>query len=454
MTSLRRPDTLGWWGWVTILLIAALVVAIDLGRLENPIGEKNIPSLPPGQADFSIPYIGARAILAGVDPYRDSEHPEIIHSDHFWPEIVNGQPRLIIYAPTQLWLYAPFALYYGEDWESAARWWFRISLLAVGVLGVVTWSLTRRVSGERVPLALGFVFFVILVLNFGTELGLERGQSDNFFACLCWCAVLLALKRWWGVAMFITAVATALKGYPIVFAIGLALLALRRDTWKRALVGGLAGLAVIVAPVLPYMREGMQGVGARRLLFYTWWLNHSFRNTMLHIFHDHFAGLFLTRAIEVFVLAVVVACWLKARRALAGSVQHATTWVVLFATLALALMIGFSRTSVSYDLILVMPGVLIVAAAQRQVGRELRFSSRWVHGFGFVLAVGLIMMFKFRLDGPPGSFEGFPLAGLGLIVVLAAIGAAVVRSLRRPDELDLGERKQEPDPAVEEGFRA
>ncbi|HEY1816671.1 MAG TPA: glycosyltransferase family 87 protein [Kofleriaceae bacterium] len=418
---------LGVWAWVTLFVVAALVVAMDVHRLENPIGEKNLPSLPPGQADFSVPYIGSRALIAGIDPYHDSEHPEIIHSDQFHAEaVVNGQPRLIIYAPTQLLLYTPFALHYDEDWQSAGRWWFWISLLSIGVLGAVTWLLARRTGGEPLSPALAIVFFVILTLNFGSELGLERGQSDNFFACLCWCGLVLALCDRWGPGMFLTTVGTVIKGYPIVFAIGLAALALRRETWKRALVGGLVGLAVMVAPVLPYMREGMQGVSARRMLFYTWWLNHSFRNTMLHIFGG---GLWLTRVIECAVLAIVVICWVNARRALRAKSDAAATWVVLFATMSLALMIGFSRTSVSYDLVLVMPGMLIIAATQRRLGEQLGFSRRWVHGFGVVLAVGLIALFKFRYEGPPGSFEGFPLSGLGLIIALAAIGAAVVRTL-------------------------
>jgi hypothetical protein len=433
---------LGWWAWVTIIVVAALVVAIDVHRLENPIGEKNLPSLPPGQADFSVPYIGARAIVAGVNPYHDREAPQIIHSDLFDPVIVNGQPRLMIYPATQLWLYTPLALHYGEDWQSAGRLWFWISLLALGVLGAVTWFLARRTAGEPLSPALAIVFFVILTINFGTELGLERGHSDNFFACLCWCGVLLALQNRWGVAMFVTTVGAVIKGYPILFAIGLAALALRRDTWKRALVGGLVGFAIMVAPVLPYLREGFQGVAARRQLFNAWWLNHSFRNTMFHIFRHSFAhGYWQTQGTEVLVLAVAVICWLKTRRALRGPREEAATWLVLFATISLALMVGFSRTSVSYDLVLVMPGVLIIAAAQRQLGRELRFSPAWVHGFGLVLLVGLIMLFKFRYDdGPPGGFEGFPLTGLGLIVVLAALGAAVVRTLRRPPDVSALDR--------------
>jgi hypothetical protein len=450
--SSQRLDVLGWWAWLTLIVIAALVVAIDVDRFQNPIGEKNLPPQPPGQVDFSIPYTGARAILAGIDPYHDSEHPELIRSALFTPENVNGQPRLIIYAPTQLWLYAPFAAHYGEDWEDAARLWFRISLVALGVLGALTWLLARRATGDPLSPALAIVFFVILTVNFGTELGLERGQSDNFFACLCWCGVLFALQGRWGLAMFATTVGTVIKGYPIVFAIGLAALALRRDTWKRALAGGIAGLLLMVAPVLPYMREGMEGVRARRLMFFTWWLNHSFRNLMFHVFGR---GLWLTRVIEVAVLAVVVICWIKARRVLRGRREEAATWLVLFATMSLALMIGLSRTSVSYDLVLVMPGLLIIATVQRQLGRELRFSPKWEHGFGFAFAVALILVFKFRYEGPPNSFEGFPLAGLGFLVALAVIAAAVVRAmLRGRDELDGGERKQELDPAIEDGARA
>ncbi|HEY3805815.1 MAG TPA: hypothetical protein VGL61_24575 [Kofleriaceae bacterium] len=102
-----------------------------------------------------------------------------------------------------------------------------------------------------------------------------------------------------------------------------------------------------------------------------------------------------------------------------------------------------------------MPGFLIVAATQRQLAGELRFSRRWVHGFGLALGVGLIMVFKFRYDGPPNTYAGFRLAGLGFIIVLAAIGASVVRAfLRGRNELDGGERKQELDPAVEDRARA
>src|SRR5690349_5393106 len=70
--GLKSYSPLGNWAWITFYLIFAIVMYSDSSRWLSVIGEKNIPSWGPGQNDFSYPYTGARAILAGVNPYRNN----------------------------------------------------------------------------------------------------------------------------------------------------------------------------------------------------------------------------------------------------------------------------------------------------------------------------------------------------------------------------------------------
>ncbi len=61
--------------------------------------------------------------------------------------------------------------------------------------------------------------------------------------------------------------------------------------------------------------------------------------------------------------------WLRARRPCAGASRpERAIWLVGLATMALATVLGFSRLSVIYDLVLIFPGALLPTLGQRALG--------------------------------------------------------------------------------------
>src|SRR5690348_16248492 len=83
--------------WIAFYLIFAIVFYSDSSRWINPIGEKDMPSWAPGQNDFSYPYVGARALLEGINPYHN-DLPEFT-AKYFSIKKINGVDYKQIYPP-------------------------------------------------------------------------------------------------------------------------------------------------------------------------------------------------------------------------------------------------------------------------------------------------------------------------------------------------------------------
>ena len=286
------------WPCAVLCLVAAVVLWTDLRRLQDPVGEKYMTYLQPGAADFVPFYFGACALVAGVNPYRNEV--EAWRDPWMREAVVDGARSAQVYLPTHLLLYTPLVLAAGGNPMAggnprvAGRYWFDLNLLFLVLLAVVTLGILARAEGEARALttrsvSLLIVLLLVLALNVGTVLGLERGQSENLTALLCWSAVLLVLNERPGPAMFLAVAAALLKGYGVLFAGGLGLLLLDRRHAARAVGGAAAALGLLLLPVAAYLPDALAMVRMRVLAldpawrFVESWQNHSFRNVALQL---------------------------------------------------------------------------------------------------------------------------------------------------------------------------
>jgi hypothetical protein len=419
------------WAALALGLVAVTVLCSDLSRLRNPIGDKFIPPEPPGQIDFSYAYLGARALLAGVNPYHNDK-PEFT-SPIFKTTVIDGVVYKQIYPPGQLLLYVPLALWKGDDWQGAGRVWFVVNLIALGVLGVLIWALVQRVMAAPFPPIWILAFSTCLALSTGVELCLERGQSEIFTAALCWGAIVCTLRERPAAAAFISVWAASIKGYPALFTAGLLLLALGRANWRRTLAGVAVAVVVFIVPGLPFMGDASRGTRFRSAMFWPHWYNHSFKNAVYTLAPAWAnAG---RMVLSAFALIVTVAAWEQARRASKrGTAASRARWLVVFATASLATIIGYSALSVSYNLVLVLPGVLALVVGQASLGEELALPDWARHALGAGWLGASFLLFVHRLGGksPTASATGFPASAFGLVALFVLLAATLGRALRRP----------------------
>ena len=369
--------------------------------------------------DFSYPYLGARAWLAGENPYT-TPAPEFTHKV-FEPYRIGGKMYKQLYPPGHLLTLIPLALIYRSDAVGAGRLFFEISLVALAGLGVVTWSLLQSARAQAVSPF--FIFFAVtaFMLFPGAQLGLERGHTDILTALLCWGALVLVMRGVVAPALFLVVWGVNIKGYPLLFAVGVAALMLRRGVWRRALLGALLGAAVFVAPAARFLGDAFKGTIHRSNMFVSVWFNHSFKNTVQNVLSP---GVSDRGGLVLSALALAVtALWgwraWQRRHELAG--PDGALALIMFGTASLLAMVGRSSLSISYNLSLIVPGVLLLATCQDRLVATLRMGRAGGHLLGAVTTACGFMLFLGHW-GPT-----FPLAGLGLVVLLALLGVLGVR---------------------------
>jgi hypothetical protein len=452
----RPPDKR--WSFAVICLVSAVVLFSDLRRFRDPVGEKYLSYMPPGGADFVPFYFGACALVSGINPYRN----DVAAWRDPWRReaLVDGLPSSQVYLPTHLLLYTPLVIAAGGDPlqggrpRLAARYWFDLNLVFLVLLAVVTWRLLARVERDdalptsRSPTMPVFLLFA-LALNIGTELGLERGQSENLTALFCWSAVLLVLNHRPGPAMFLAVAAALLKGYAVLFAAGLGLLLLDRRHARRAIAGALAAVATLLLPVVRYLPQALFMVRLRvQGLTRSWEFvessqNHSFRNLSLQLVPD-WVGIGES-GLRLLGVAATVLCFWAARRALRRDREGAgaALWLVLFGTCSLGTMVGFPSVSFSYNAIQVLPGALVVATGQECLVRDLRLGRVWRLAVRVALLAASTLLFVFTL----GPTSRFPVDALGLVLLLAVAAAAGAVAVSRSTEERDARRPPAPLPA-------
>jgi hypothetical protein len=418
-----------WWSLAILVTITCLVTWIGIERYMDPVGEKYVHVFPPGNMDFFFPFGGARALLMGENPYLNN----IPGLDDPWNRgfgIINGKQYRGLYPPTHFIIYLPLAMI-TDDWREAGRILFPINIAALFLLSIITWWLVARIGNltgveRQASLLLIPLCFFILTTNAGTSLGLERGDGgDILAAALCWSAIALFLKEWRFLAMFLMVPAMFIKGYPIWCGLGIGLLGLERRTWAPVVAGAVAGVMVFLAPVIRYLPDFFALFDALALSYpnASWkllWWNHGFWNVFFRIspgLADAGRG-----AMVAWCVVLSLACWIKARRAMRqGPSSEATLWIVLFATCSIESMLGFSMTSIVYNLVLVMPGMLIIFVLGDMLVRACGLPKWTVHMLGALNLSAAFLVYKFRLF----DWAGFPSAGIGMILFLLTIGMAM-----------------------------
>lgn len=425
----RRP-LLGWWAALSLCVVAGTVLLGDLDRFENPQGEKHVYQYGDGQVDFSYTYLSARALLAGVNPYHH-DRPDLT-SDIWTPSDYGGYQQ--IYPPGSILMQVPLVWWKGTDWEAAARIWFRLSLVALVLLAVITWKLAARMLGMPLsPMWIPFLL-VCLTLNTGVEMALERGQSDIMVALLAWGAVACFLRDRPGASVFLAMGGVSIKGYPLLLAGGLFLLSLDKRPRRYLLAGAAAGLVVFVLPVLSYWGDALRAARVRTDIFWAVWYNHGFESAVYSLAPAWSAK---GRVIlSLFALVVTIAAWWQCRRAMTRGVPEGSAlWLVLFATASLGVMIGYPSLSVSYNLVLVLPGVLLLVASQQRLRRALTGPGWMEHALGAALVAISTLLFTFRIggDGPPDDGTGAPSSAFGLVGLFLFLAGVLVRALSRRD---------------------
>ena len=419
----------GPWSMAILMLVTCVVVWTTVDRFMDPVGEKYVIVMSPGGADFFSPFGGARALLLGANPYRNN----ISGLDDPWKQdylVSNGQQMRGIYPPTHFILYLPLALV-TDNFRKAGRVLFAINLASLAFLSCVTWWLIARIGNlndreRRYSTLLIPLIFVVLTCNAGTSLALERGDGgDILAAAFCWSAVVLFLNRRFFVAMFLMVPASLIKGYAVFCGFGIGLLGLRKGSRVPTVAGGLVGLLIFFAPVIRYVPDALEI--RRKLLASTdrvpwmslWW-NHGFRNVFKQLAPPlaHSGPLVMVGCCA----AIAVVSWLKARRSQQeGRADELTLWVVLFTTSAVEVLLGANPQSVIYNLVLVMPGVLIVMIVAPVFARACGLSDRSICVLGVLNLGAAFCLFKFKLF----RLEFFPLAGVGMILFLLVIGGVM-----------------------------
>jgi hypothetical protein len=383
-------------------LILALALWTDLSRFQDPVGDKYVPSMPPGAADFIAPFQGARALAMGLDPYRNQL--EELRDPWRREVMVDGVRTSQFYLPTHLLLFLPLVYLSGGDPRLAGRIWFAVNLLLLLALAAVTAALAADTLGldatARAPL---FLFSAVaLALHGGSLLGLERGQSDFLSALLCWGAVAGALRGRAALPMFLATFATLLKGYAAPFA--LALFLVLEDRKKlRALAGGGAALVLLLLPVARYLPEALANVRVRlEQSPKAAWYNVSFRNLSQALWpggEPGLAGLLVAIGIAASVLAT-----LRARREPGKAMPLA-----MMATATLGTVLGLSSVAHAYALALVLPGAILLALAHPP-------------GFAAAAIASLFCLYKLQLFS-----QKLPLGAVGLFGLIALAGAWAIR---------------------------
>lgn len=403
--------------WSRVAQVVAVVVPLvsTLERFRRPFGEKFMfPNLG-GSSDLWLPYLGARAIVAGLDPY--GALPQYLHEPSGWPST---------YPPTMLAMYVPLVWATGEDVELACQVFYWLNMVALAALSLITWRLSLRLvprfEKSDSPLLL---IVIALSLNGLTMFAVDRSQSEIISAALCWGGVLLFLRGQPGFAMAAIAFAGAIKGYAVPVGVGLLLATRGKRQITHALAGAVVvGLAVTI-PVHQYLLHGFQSMFLR--LEFSWvsvWFNHSFKNAFFQF--EPRLGDPGRRAMIVLTTAIMIGAgfrlFVASRR---GTRRELTVRSVTFAGAALALMIGVPAYSGPYNFLLVFPALILVSIRYRDFFAALRLSSGVTHALGFVLVASLALALRVKIVD-----RDYSLPAIALVLFVGCLGVLTIAQPR------------------------
>jgi hypothetical protein len=403
--------TTSFWARVAQVVAVVVPIASTLERFRRPFGEKFMfPNLG-GSSDLWLPYLGARAIVAHLDPYGPL--PQYLHEPSGWPTT---------YPPTMLALYVPLVWATGEDIELACQVFYWLNLVALAALSLIVWRLSLRLAprSEKASSSL-LVIVIALSLNGLTMFAVDRSQSEIVSAALCWGGVLLFLRGQHGFAMVAVTTAGAIKGYAVPVGIGLLLATRGRKQILHALAGAAAvGLALTV-PVHQYLIHGFQSMLFR--VEFSWvsiWFNHSFKNAFFQF--EPKLGDPGRRWMTVIGIAVMIGSgwrlFIASRR---GTHWEVTARAIIFAGAALALMIGVPVYSGPYNYLLVLPALILASCHYREFCDVLRLEGILSNVLAVVLIAALALALRVKVVDRDWS-----LPAVALVLFVGCLGLLTI----------------------------
>jgi hypothetical protein len=362
--SASRALSLGSGAWLSLLVAVATVVWSDANRFLPPVREKYTDVIGFGGSDFLPTFNAAAAWLDGQNPYHSDPNKYV---DPYANSRGAAQHVTYLYAPTHILVYVPLVILSGRNLLTAVRLQFILSMLLIVALSFAVTRLLALIVplSHELELALIPSVAIILGLNPGDQLGLERGQSDLLTAAACWWAVLAFCRGHVGTAAFLAVAGSLLKGYGLPLAVGLLALSLTRSRWLPALLGALLALALLLLPVVRYLPDAARAYPIRAHMFWPAWLNQSLFHLGYHLKRQAAANL---RWVFIGVAGVTSAlAWLRARASLRdGDPSGSALGLCLFASAATIFILAFSLNSIAYSSVLVLPGAIIIALTQQR----------------------------------------------------------------------------------------
>ena len=421
------------WRRVFLFVLGVVCLIVATLRFVDPVGELYVPYMRPGAADFYYPYNGARALLRGVNPYAHDE------ADLFDPwdreDSLAGVKIRQYYPPSHLVYDVPLALLLGADIRLASRVWFGTNLGALVGIALLVVLLIRALR-ERAPggddVELGVLVLVALALNPGVQLGLERGQSDIHCALFYWGAILLFARGKTGFALGLATAATLLKGYGSLFTAGLFLFSMGDPSRRKSpLVGVAVPVAFLLLPVAQFLPAAQAAVRFRLGMWANVWLNQGFRNMAYELVPEYAEAGRLT-LIGVGVL-VSLACGVSVYRFRHAEPREHLISLIVFALVSLSTMLGAASWSIIYNIIIVVPGVLVLGLSGTPLAAMTTRARTTFWSVALLVILCLTWLVRgWRLDVNVSSFGLAALLVLGAFYAIATLGGGGAVSSLEP----------------------
>jgi uncharacterized protein YhhL (DUF1145 family) len=419
----------GFWAWFALFVAAATVLQADMSRFRPPIGEKYVFFNRGGAVDLTPSLNSGTAFLKGENPY----HYDPANYPGLDPTAGDDAKRItFLYPPSHFLVYLPLVTAFGHVGLNAGRFHYYLSF---GLLLVLSLTLLELVNAmipvsRELRLALVPLLVFVLALHPGSALGIERAQSDFITAVFCWGALAAYQRGWIGTGAFLAVASALLKGYGLILAAGLLTAGLGRDSWRATFAGVFLAIALLLAPVARFLPDALGAYAVRSEMFWSNWTNQGFFNLVYTLKPQvAFIGQYVLTGFGIVVTAVT---WLPLRNSLRRDQPPASRafWLTLFGLASLTVVIGYSRNSIAYNLVIILPGLLILAMSQGRILLGASAVLRGVVGVGFAFALfGLCGLSIPRAFGFANVDGEVPIGGLAMVLILILIGVISVRAL-------------------------
>jgi hypothetical protein len=235
------------------------------------------------------------------------------------------------------------------------------------------------------------------------------------------------------------AAGTLLKGYGLLLAVGAFALGMRRDSWRRMLLGACVAVLLLLGPALRYLPDALNAYRVRSAMFWSAWYNQGFAN-LLYVLGLPSAR-FGRHVLVGLALLAAGAAWQQYRVIARDPDDEAgrAYWLSAFSTAALIAVLGYSLNSFAYDCVIVMPGALVLALGQQHLVRDWSVRLRAITGVSMCLALAGLFMFDLgRMAGYMNPSLSIPTAAVAELGFVVLIGAAAARHLTSPRVVKIG----------------